>query len=542
MSAIMDYDNLALQIAPEARLPSNKLRLNTSTQILKKSVARYYPTNTGSSWTTFSANANPTFTLGSSNRSMFWSPSESYIQVSVKLLDANDAPLNTASFLTGSQASSCGLVFGGSHTLVKGFEVSHALSSCMIEQVSDGHDVMVMSSLASLPKSTLTSLSSMIGSTILNRVSVANQFASATASLGPLKDSGDLANFNEGQLACNVIGNNRANVGTHLRYNPNDVLQTTTAISSSLPMTLLLGSSFLNNDSLIPMSFLPLNVNLTLQDVSVWLTELSGTIKAATANDAASFTPGARKVYNYQYKMEYICTTYMLDEDSVNEVESLIANDAFVIDYERCMINSSNIQPSEVNKSITLNSLKMNSLNRSLVTFVRSSALNNIYTNKYLFTDGSSASDASSALKSFMCQIGDQVFPSYGEIKCNAVNGDYHNLYMFTKMAHSNGENISLQPDSDDLQSYFSRAFHNDSNESHVIENGKYYSAANTNFHAGCSWLRNSSIQSGINASLSSLSFTFNFGAQLPETLVAYICLFYSAELHCGKNAVFVSY
>ena len=81
-----------------------------------------------------------------------------------------------------------------------------------------------------------------------------------------------------------------------------------------------------------------------------------------------------------------------------------------------------------------------------------------------------------------------------------------------------------------------------ESAEAIVIQNGLYVPGLNSQFYLGLDLRRNSSIQSGVNLTMSNISFNLTFEANRSEALVAVVALIYDAELHVGKDSVYVSY
>ena len=532
--ATLDYNSSDINIVPEARLPNNRLRISSHTGIIKKYQTKFFATNgSGQGKTSFASNPEVQFQLGSSNRQVFLSPKESYFQVSVELLDSAGAVLKFTDLMKADMALTNPLAFSGAHTLVRSFELSHQTSNTMIESMSENHDVFITSTMSSLPSDAYKASLGMLGSTLLNRLECANSAGAITALPG-------FPFLSENHLAVRLNGTNGIGaIAEHLRFDPSDVYNCTRALTENQNMVMLLGSSLLSQEGLIPMSYLPLNLKLQLNDVSVWLTELGGTY---VAGPPATWTPVARKVYGYNYTISYVATCYMLDEESTSEVESAIMNDSFVIDFERISINSSNIQTNENTKSINFSGLKMNSANRMLVNFVRSSALNNIKEFKYAFSDGNEFNQGATkkGLSEYYIMVGDQVFPNQA---IKITNNNYLESLLFSKRVHTNGENVVLTADSYDLQSYCSKRLNqSESAEAIVIQDSAYAPGLNSQFFIGCDFRRNSSIQSGVNLTMSNLSLNLSFENNRSEALVAVVALVYDSELHISKDSVYISY
>ena len=538
--ATLDYNSSDINIVPEARLPNNRLRISSHTGIIKKYQTKFFATNgSGQGKTSFASNPEVQFQLGSSNRQVFLSPKESYFQVSLELLDSAGTVLKFGDLCGAVMATTNPLAFSGAHTLVRGFELSHQTSNTMIESMSEQHDVFITSTMASLPADCYKASLGMMGSTLLNRLECAKVAVNADPLVG-------FPFLNENHLAVRMNGTNTPGiVGEHLRFDPADVYNCTRALTEGHNMVMLLGSSLLNSDGLIPMAYLPLNLKIQLNDPSVFITELGGTYTAAVVGPPAvpaSWVPTGRRIYGYNYTISYVATMYMLDEETTSSVEASIMNDDFVLDYEKISINSSNIQTNENTKSINFSGLKMNSANRMLVNFVRSSALNNIKECKYLFSDGNEFNQGATrrGLSEWYVMIGDQCFPNQA-IKIS--NNNYLESLLFSKRVHTNGESILLSPDSYDIQSYCSKKVNqSESAEAIVIQDSSYSPALNSQFYLGCDLRRNSSIQSGVNLTMSNLSLNLSFENNRTEALVAVVALIYDAELHISKDSVYVSY
>ena len=136
--------------------------------------------------------------------------------------------------------------------------------------------------------------------------------------------------------------------------------------------------------------------------------------------------------------------------------------------------------------------------------------------------------------------VGDQTYPNQA-IKIN--NNNYLKSLLFSKRVHTNGESVLLTADSFDLQSYCSKKMNqSESAEAIVIQDSSYAPGLNSQFFLGCDFRRNSSIQSGVNLTMSNLSLNLSFENNRTEALVCVVALVYDAELHISKDSVYVSY
>ena len=523
------FNASSIQVIPDVRMPQNRMRLSHGNKVLRKTLVKYNPLN-GALFQQYSSNNEVVMQIGSSSRNAFLSPTESFftVQLQLKKSDGTNA--------TAANLKATPVAYHGAHTLIKTFTVAHLLTQTVIEQVVDHADVVAQTSLGWAPASSFDVACHSIGSTI-QRLEMEPSSAVVTAL------TGSAATAMNGK-------NNKARGNPSLRCNWDDLIQTNSLLANQASQVLMLPSDFLNQEGLLSLYWCPIELRLLLNAPEVFLTQLGGTYVAGASMALDTFTDPAKLITDYSVKIIFNACVYSLDEGSVSQVESMIMSSGLKIDFERCAATSYTIQPSETERTLSINAPRINSLNRLVVAFIPQSSINAYLEDKYLFgacekalTDatGSLHTDVRqyNGLSQWQVAIGDQVYPLQA---VDVAPYQFLQSYLVSKEIISDGAtSIGLIADSHGKQLYEGISM---LNRYDLPQTGQFCGRLENFFCVGYDFRKSSSLMQGASLAVSPLNLTLRFfssGGSMDEAHIAVVMLFHSAELSISESSVVVS-
>lgn len=535
------FNASSIQVVPDVRMPQNRMRLSHGNKVLRKTLVKYNPLN-GALFQQYSSNNEVVMQIGSSSRNAFLSPSESFFTVQLQLKKAD------GSNVTAANLASTPVAYHGSHTLIKTFTVAHLLTQTVIEQVVDHADIVAQTSLGWAPASSFDVACHSIGST-MQRLEMEPSGSVVTALTGAAATAyGALMPV---QIAPKMNGkNNKVRSNPTIRYNWDDLAQTNNLLANQASQVLMLPSDFLNQEGMLSLYWCPIELRLLLNAPEVFLTQLGGTYTAVGTIATDTWADPAKLITDYSIKVVFNACVYSLDEGSVSQVESLIMSSGLKIDFERCAVTSYTIQPSETERTLSINAPRINSLNRLLVTFVPQSAINAFLEDKYLFgacekaltnAAGTLHTDlrAYNGLSQWQVAIGDQVYPLQA---VDVAPYQFLQSYLVTKEIISDGAtSIGLISDSHSKHLYEGISM---LNRYDVAQTGQFCGRLENFFCVGYDFRKSSSLMQGASLAVSPLNLTLRFfssGGSMDEAHIAVVMLFHSAELSISESTVVVS-